>query len=158
MHLAEGKCWCKAIGMELTGTEKHRYCNRNERAEWITGYRSSGLRPALPGAVRRAARPEAACSRDSPCSQPRGHSTANGGLHLTAKPDVPRRPESHHRHGSSACPLVYRMLKYGQQYVDKGAEYYEQRTANSKSSSSERKPPNSGCRSHQPLLETITIT
>jgi hypothetical protein len=23
--------------------------------------------------------------------------------------------------------LVYRMLKYGQQYVDKGAEYYEQR-------------------------------
>ncbi len=90
--------------MELTGTEKHRYCNRNERAEWITGYRSSGLRPALPGAVRRAARPEAACSRDSPCSQPRGHSTANGGLHLTAKPDVPRRPESHHRHGSSACP------------------------------------------------------
>jgi transposase len=26
--------------------------------------------------------------------------------------------------------LVYRMLKYGQQYVDKGAEYYEQKTAN----------------------------
>lgn len=25
--------------------------------------------------------------------------------------------------------LVYRMLKYGQRYVDKGAEYYEQRTA-----------------------------
>ena len=23
--------------------------------------------------------------------------------------------------------LVYRMLKYGQRYVDKGAEYYEQR-------------------------------
>jgi transposase len=23
--------------------------------------------------------------------------------------------------------LVYRMLKYGQQYIDKGAEYYEQR-------------------------------
>lgn len=24
--------------------------------------------------------------------------------------------------------LVYRMLKYGQQYVDKGAEYYERRS------------------------------
>ena len=23
--------------------------------------------------------------------------------------------------------LVYRMLKYGQQYIDKGAEYYEQK-------------------------------
>jgi hypothetical protein len=23
--------------------------------------------------------------------------------------------------------LVYRMLKYGQQYIDKGAEYYHQR-------------------------------
>ncbi len=32
--------------METTGIEKHRYCNRNERAEWITQYRSSGLRPA----------------------------------------------------------------------------------------------------------------
>ena len=29
--------------------------------------------------------------------------------------------------GSSRARLVYRMLKYGQQYVDKGAEYYEQR-------------------------------
>jgi hypothetical protein len=32
--------------MEPTGIEKHHYCNRNERAEWITRYRSSGLRPA----------------------------------------------------------------------------------------------------------------
>jgi hypothetical protein len=24
--------------------------------------------------------------------------------------------------------LVYRMLKYGQEYVDKGADYYEQRS------------------------------
>jgi len=32
--------------MELAGIEKHRFCNRNERAEWITQYRSSGLRPA----------------------------------------------------------------------------------------------------------------
>ena len=32
--------------METTGIEKQRYCNRNERAEWITQYRSSGLRPA----------------------------------------------------------------------------------------------------------------
>jgi hypothetical protein len=32
--------------METTCIEKHRYCNRNERAEWITRYRSSGLRPA----------------------------------------------------------------------------------------------------------------
>ena len=26
--------------------------------------------------------------------------------------------------------LVYRMLKYGQRYVDKGTEYYEQRYRN----------------------------
>jgi len=32
--------------METNFIEKHRYCNRNERAEWITRYRSSGLRPA----------------------------------------------------------------------------------------------------------------
>ena len=32
--------------MEPTGIEKHRYCNRNERAEWIMRYRSSGLCPA----------------------------------------------------------------------------------------------------------------
>jgi hypothetical protein len=32
--------------METTGIERHQYCNRNERAEWITRYRSSGLRPA----------------------------------------------------------------------------------------------------------------
>lgn len=32
--------------METTGIETHHYCNRNERAEWITRYRSSGLRPA----------------------------------------------------------------------------------------------------------------
>src|SRR2546421_134787 len=31
--------------METTCIEKHRYCNRNERAEWIARYRSSGLRP-----------------------------------------------------------------------------------------------------------------
>src|SRR5207244_11605130 len=30
--------------METTCIEKHRYCNRNERAEWIARYRSSGLR------------------------------------------------------------------------------------------------------------------
>jgi hypothetical protein len=42
------------------------------------------------------------------------------------------------------------MLKYGQQYVDKGAEYYEE-TANNKSSSSERRPPSSAYRSHQPM-------
>ena len=29
--------------------------------------------------------------------------------------------------------LVYRMLKYGQEYIDKGTEYYEERTANNKS-------------------------
>jgi transposase len=26
--------------------------------------------------------------------------------------------------------LVYRLLKYGQQYIDKGAQYYEQRYRN----------------------------
>src|SRR6266566_8649312 len=100
--------------MELTGIERYRYCNLNERSEWITGYRSSGLRTALPGAVRRSARPEAACSRDSPCSQPRGHSTANGGLHLTAKPDVPRHTVPTLAQQARLARLVYRMLKYGQ--------------------------------------------
>jgi|SRR5271165_265296 len=69
-------------------------------------------------------------------SQGEEGTSAAVGLDPTEKSNVPRgavptlaqqawRPESHHRHGSSA--LVYRMLKYGQQYVDKGAEYYEQR-------------------------------
>jgi transposase len=38
-----------------------------------------------------------------------------------------RRPQSHYGDGHWLARLVYRMLRYGQQYVDKGAEYYEQR-------------------------------
>ena len=42
--------------------------------------------------------------------------------------------------------LVYRMLKYGQQYVDKWLSTTSKETANNKSSSSERRPPNSAYR------------
>jgi transposase len=39
-----------------------------------------------------------------------------------------RRPQSHYGDGPPALArFVYRMLKYCQQYVDKGAEHYEQR-------------------------------
>ncbi len=50
------------------------------------------------------------------------------------------------------------MLKYGQQYVDKGAEYYEQRNRQQQIEFVRKKAAHSACRSHQPLLETITIT
>ena len=49
--------------------------------------------------------------------------------------------------------LVYRMLKYGQQYVDKGAEYYERRNRQQQIEFL-RKPHNSAYRSHQPARET----
>ncbi|PYU64597.1 MAG: hypothetical protein DMG49_26215 [Acidobacteria bacterium] len=87
-------------------------------------------------ANRRAKKEQSARSRDSPCGQPRGHSIATGGLDLTAKPDVPRRavptfaqrarrPKAITAMAHRLARLVYRMLKYGQQYIDKGAEYYE---------------------------------
>ncbi|MDQ2946572.1 MAG: hypothetical protein M3Y27_11610 [Acidobacteriota bacterium] len=44
-----------------------------------------------------------------------------------------------------AC-LFYRLLKQGQQYVDKGAEYYEQRHRSSKSDSSPNVPNSLGYR------------
>src|SRR6266404_2307548 len=60
-------------------------------------------------------RRQSACSRDSPCAQPRSHRTAAGGLDLTAKPDLSRRAvptlahqarcsQSHHRHGAPPRP------------------------------------------------------
>ena len=33
--------------------------------------------------------------------------------------------QGHHRHGAQAARLIYSMLRYGQDYVDAGAEYYE---------------------------------
>jgi hypothetical protein len=70
--------------------------------------------------------------------QPRGHSTAAGNLDSTKKPDVPRRtiltvthearcPEAITAMAHRLARLVYRMLKYGQHYLDKGATYYDQR-------------------------------
>jgi hypothetical protein len=38
--------------------------------------------------------------------------------------------QSGHRHGPPSRRLIYRMLKFGQRYVDKGAEFYEQRYRN----------------------------
>ena len=49
--------------------------------------------------------------------------------------------------------LVYRMLKYGQHYIDKGRNTTSKETANNKSRSSQRRPPNSACRSHQLMCE-----
>src|SRR5260221_4241317 len=60
-------------------------------------------------------RRQSACSRDSPCAQPRSHRTAAGGLDLTAKPDLFRRAvptlatqvrcsKTHHRHGAPPRP------------------------------------------------------
>jgi hypothetical protein len=51
--------------------------------------------------------------------------------------------------------LVYRMLKYRQQYVDKGADTTSKRTANNKSSSSQRRRPNSACTYQHSMPETI---
>ncbi len=55
---------------------------------------------------------------------------------LRSKPGTPKAITAMaHR----SARLVYRMSNYGQQYVDKGAEYYQRRTANDKSSFSERR-------------------
>src|ERR1700752_2500113 len=83
-------------------------------------------------------RRQSACTRSSPRAEPCGHGTSSGSLNPTAKPDLPWRAVSRLRSKLGAPkaitamahrlpPLVYRMLKYGQQYVDKGAEYYERR-------------------------------
>src|ERR1700747_3165510 len=83
-------------------------------------------------------RRQSARTRDSSCAQPRRQRTSSGGLHLTEKPKLSRGavptstqqarcPQSYHCLAHRLARLVYRMLKYGQQYVDKGAEYYERR-------------------------------
>src|SRR6201987_1061875 len=83
-------------------------------------------------------RRQSACTRYSPRAEPCGHGTSSGSLNPTAKPDLPWRAVSRLRSNLGApkaitamahrlARLVYRMLKYGQQYVDKGAEYYERR-------------------------------
>jgi len=72
------------------------------------------------------------------CAQPRRQRTSSGGLHPTKKPNLPRAqyrrlrsklgaPKAITAMAHRLARLVYRMLKYGQHYVDKGAEYYEQR-------------------------------
>jgi transposase len=43
--------------------------------------------------------------------------------------------------------LVYRMLKYGQQYVDKGMEPYDQRYRDQQIQSLKKRLPNSACSS-----------
>jgi hypothetical protein len=81
---------------------------------------------------------QSACSRDSSCAQPRGTALRLGAStllksqtylgaqyrRLRSKLGAPKAITAMaHR----LARLVYRMLKYGQQYVDKGAQYYERR-------------------------------
>ena len=112
-------------------------------------------------------RRQSARARHSARAQPRGHGTSAGSLNPTAKPDLPRRavptlaqqarrPESHHRHGSSPRPTglsnveVWSAVRRQRCGVLRAEE-----TANNKSSSSERRLPNSAYRSHQPMREPI---
>ena len=51
--------------------------------------------------------------------------------------------------------LVYRMLKYGQQYVDKGAEYYERRNRQQQIEFVRKKAAQLGLQVTPPMSETI---
>src|SRR5437016_1332927 len=51
--------------------------------------------------------------------------------------------------------LVYRMLKYGQAYVDKGLSTMRNDSANNKSNYSEKEPPNLDSRSRRFTLERV---
>src|SRR5258708_2266258 len=100
-------------------------------------------------------RRQSACSRDSPCAQPRGHSTAAGGLDLTPKPDLSRRAvptlasqarssQSHHRRWLiGSLDWSIECLSMASSTSTKVRNTASKETANSKSSSSERRPPNS---------------
>jgi transposase len=48
--------------------------------------------------------------------------------------------------------LVYRMLKWGHEYVDKGLQYYEDATANNKCNCSRNARRSWGCKSSNPKL------
>ena len=52
--------------------------------------------------------------------------------------------------------LVYRMLKYGQRYVDKGTEYYEMRYRRQQIEFLRKKQPSSGSRSCRHNLEVVS--
>ena len=92
------------------------------------------LHPSQPDQRR-----QSACARNSACAQLRGHRTSSGSLNPAKKPDLPRCAVPAPTPASSVpqkpitamahrlARLVYRMLKYGQQYVDKGAAHYERR-------------------------------
>jgi len=76
--------------------------------------------------------------RDASCGQPCRHCSATSRQHPNPQSQLPRRPVPPPAY-QTWCPkaitamahrlarLVYRMLKYGQTYVDKGTEYYEER-------------------------------
>ena len=77
--------------------------------------------------------------RHAACGQPRRHGTADGRHHPACAASTYLGAQYRRLRTKLGAPkaitamahrlarLVYRMLKYGQQYVDKGAEYYEQR-------------------------------
>jgi len=80
----------------------------------------------------------------APGSQPRCQRAATGCQHTHPKPQLPgtqyRRlhtklgaPKATTAMAHRLARLVYRMLKYGQAYVDKGTVYYENGSANNKS-------------------------
>ena len=52
--------------------------------------------------------------------------------------------------------LVYRMLKYGQRYVDKGAEYYEQRYRNQQTPLLTKKAAKLGLQISRRQLEEVS--
>src|ERR1019366_7566885 len=87
-------------------------------------------------------RGQGAKPRHAARGQPRCYGTADSGHHPAAKPDLPLGAPYRRLRSKLGAPkaitamahrlarLVYRMLKNGQRYVDKGAEYYEQNYRN----------------------------
>src|SRR5216684_8857217 len=73
-----------------------------------------------------------------PCGESGGHGVAHRRDHATPEPHLfgstipplanqTRSTEGDHRMAHKLARLVYRMLKYGQEYIDKGMQYYEER-------------------------------
>ena len=91
--------------------------------------------------------------RHPPRGEPSGHGLPDGGHEFVAQQDVPGReiqtaalhlgaPKAITAMAHTLARLVYRMLKYGQDYVDKGMEFYQQRYQHQQIGGSRRRPKN----------------
>ena len=107
------------------GTDMTKWPSAKHFASWlglspdnrITGGRVMSSK-TKPSASRAVAALRSGCQRAAPLRQCPGR--------VPAPEEGPTGcAQGHHRHGAQAGRLIYSMLRYGQEYVDAGAEYYE---------------------------------